>query len=456
MLERQGYRTTALDSGEAALTWLERDTPDIILLDVVLATMDGFAVCREIRKIDALKCVPVIFVTGTHDQETICECYQSGGDDYLGKPIRDYELLAKITLQTRMQKQSQVIHEIEDENMSLGRYLLYGESAAAEYFRAIITVDAKMHQIFKYIDSISRSSRPVLVTGETGVGKESIAAAIHNRSGRKGRLVTINVAGLDDNLFSDTLFGHEKGAYTGADNARMGLIEKAAGGTLFLDEIGDLRPESQVKLLRLLQEGEYYPLGADRRKLSDARIVVATNRDLDGMMGEGKFREDLVYRLRTHRIHVPPLRERKNDLHLLVNHFVAAASKELKCSQPKVSDALVPVLSRYNFPGNIRELESIIFDSVSRSGGKMLTPDMFPECSTGDPPLPEAQEVPEASDLQLETLFDNRFPTLKEANDYVIQAALTRANGNQTVAASILGMTRQALHRRLTRRKERE
>ncbi|MDZ7767137.1 MAG: sigma 54-interacting transcriptional regulator [Melioribacteraceae bacterium] len=215
------------------------------------------------------------------------------------------------------------------------------------------------------MEAIAKTNLPVLITGETGTGKELIANAIHKVSGRKGELVPVNVAGVDDNLFSDTLFGHKKGAFTGAEIERKGLIERAEDGTLFLDEIGDLNIESQVKLLRLLQEGQFYPLGSDIAKLSNARIIVATNRSIKSLQSSNTFREDLYYRLRSHHINIPPLRERKKDIPYLIDFFLIRAAKELGKTKPRPPKELYTLLSNYHFPGNIRELEGIIYDAVS-------------------------------------------------------------------------------------------
>ena len=205
--------------------------------------------------------------------------------------------------------------------------VLQGKVDQPEAFSEIITVSSRMDSIFQYIEAVAASPRPVLITGETGVGKELIARVVHKLSNRPGAFTPVNVAGLDDNVFTDTLFGHRKGAFTDAREARGGLLEQASGGTLFLDEIGDLSPASQVKLLRLLQEGEYLPLGSDVAKRSDARIVVATNQDLENLLSAKKFRKDLYYRLCDHHIRIPPLRDRLEDLPVLVEHFLIRLRK---------------------------------------------------------------------------------------------------------------------------------
>jgi DNA-binding NtrC family response regulator len=304
-----------------------------------------------------------------------------------------------------------------------------------------------MFAIFRYIEAIAVSPQPVLITGETGTGKELVARALHRLSGRPGELVAINVAGLDDTMFSDTLFGHLRGAFTGADRARDGLLTSTAEGTLFLDEIGDLSVASQVKLLRLLQDGTYYPLGADRPRQSRVRIVFATS--------AGAFRKDLYYRLRTHHLHLPPLRARLSDLPLLVNHLVDKAADILGKDAPTVPLALYQLLNTYSFPGNVRELEALIFDAVARHQGTTLSLQSFKEAMSGKPLLTAwgQSHEPLAGPI---VWPPDRLPTLKEVEEMLITEALSRADGNQGVAAGLLGVSRQALNKRLSRRRHPE
>jgi DNA-binding NtrC family response regulator len=248
------------------------------------------------------------------------------------------------------------------------------------------------------------------------------------------------------------LFGHTKGAFTGADRPREGPITEAAEGTLFLDEIGDLAAASQVKLLRLLQEGTYYPLGADRPRQSRARLVVATNYDVAQRVADGLFRKDLYYRLRAHHLHLPPLRARREDLPLLVNHLVEKAAQALHKPPPTPSLALYQLLQTYAFPGNVRELEAMIFDAVALHHGSTLSLQSFKAAMTAGS-LAEHGTEPEASRLSLATLFPERLPTLHEARAALIAEALRRADGNQGLAAGMLGVSRQALNKRFRRRR---
>lgn len=307
-----------------------------------------------------------------------------------------------------------------------------------------------MRAIFQYIEVIAKSDQPVLITGETGVGKELIARSISVLSERAGAFVTVNVAGLDDNMFSDTLFGHVKGAYTGADKLRDGLINSAVNGTLFLDEIGDLNESSQIKLLRLIQEREFYPVGSDVLKKCDTRIIVATNRDLTQLITAGKFRKDLYYRLCAHRIHVPPLRERREDIPMLLDHFLAKAAKSLNKSKPVPTPEVVALLSTCQFEGNVRELHAMVFDAVARHTSDMLTLDCFVGLSKDDlVPSHSSINANKEPNEMIYALF-GRFPTIKEVEDYLIAAAMNMTNGNQRSAALLLGIARQTLSKRLS------
>jgi DNA-binding NtrC family response regulator len=318
-----------------------------------------------------------------------------------------------------------------------------------EAFSEIITTNAAMRAIFQYAEAIAVSPRPVLITGETGVGKELIARAVHTLSNRSGAFVPVNVAGLDDQVFADTLFGHKKGAFTDAREARKGLIERATGGTLFLDEIGDLSLTSQVKLLRLLQEGEYFPLGADVAKRSDARIVVATNQDLGGLQTSGQFRKDLYYRLCDHQIQIPPLRQRREDLSVLVAHFLEKAARELNKKKPTPPEELITLLSTFEFPGNVRELESMVFNAVSSHQSGKLSMDSFKEHIIAQHPRSDlnsaAPFVPKGSQVS----FADQLPTLKQIEQMLVDEAMKRSNGNQSIAALSLGISRQALNKRI-------
>jgi DNA-binding NtrC family response regulator len=319
-------------------------------------------------------------------------------------------------------------------------------------FAEIVTQNTAMQALFRYVEAVARSPQPILITGETGTGKELLARAVHRLAAPRGDFVAVNVAGLDDQVFSDTLFGHTRGAFTGADRPREGLITRAEEGTLFLDEIGDLAAISQVKLLRLLQEGTYYPLGADRPRQSRARVVVATNRDVIQDVQTGTFRKDLYYRLRAHHLQIPPLRARRDDLALLVPHCLAKAAAALHKPTPTLPLALYQLLNTYTFPGNVRELEAMVFDAVARHQGGTLSLQAFKEAMGAGRSLLAGAPLSAAAQPFQNPWDAESLPTLKEAEDALVAAALRHADGNQGVAASLLGLSRQALNKRLRRR----
>ena len=386
--------------------------------------------------------IPVVVVTGSNDIDTAVKCMQQGAFDYILKPVEKSRLIGGV-------KRAVELRELQRENQLLKAHFLSDKLERPEAFAEIITASTAMRSIFQYIEAVSNSPRPVLITGETGVGKELVAKAVHKLSNRKGDFVPVNVAGLDDHVFADTLFGHKKGAFTDAREARSGLIEQAVGGTLFLDEIGDLSTTSQVKLLRLLQEGEFFPLGSDVAKRSSARIVVATNQNLDALQSSGQFRKDLYYRLCDHQIHIPPLRSRLEDLPLLVEHILEKASKTLDKNKPTPPAELITLLSTYHFPGNIRELESMIFDAVSSHKSGKLSMDLFKAHISKAHPfsgIDSEDSIPQKHAL---IGFSDQLPTLKQIEQLLIDEAMKRSNGNQSIAALSLGISRQALNKRL-------
>lgn len=419
---------------------LSRQKVGVMLLDLSMPHISGSDLLPRIR--EEYPAIPVVIITGANDVDIAVECMKKGSFDYMVKPVEKSRLISGV-------RRALALRELERENKLLKNRILSHRIERPDAFSEIISHNAKMNSIFKYIEAIAGTSQPVLITGETGVGKELIAKAIHKLSLLKGRFLAVNVSGLDDNLFADTLFGHKKGAYTGAVEAREGLVEHASGGTLFLDEIGDLSLASQVKLLRLIQECEYLPLGSDILKHSSVRIVVATNQDICDLMSMDRFRKDLYYRLQTHHVHIPPLRERMDDLPFLLAHFLAQTAKSLGKKKPIPPPELLILLSSYDFPGNIRELQSMIFDAVSKNNSRKLSLEVFKTRI-----LKESDPVNKESDLSTKTpippiTFSEKIPTLKEATHFLIFEAMKQANGNQTTAARFLGISQQALSRRL-------
>ena len=416
----------------------------VVLLDLTMPHLSGETLLGMI--LGEHPDLPVIIVTGANEVEMAVRCMRAGAFDYIVKPMDENRLISSVRRAIEMS-------EVRTEYAHFKRRVLANELEHPEAFSNIITQNPVMRSIFQYVETIARSPRPVLLSGETGVGKELIAEAIHRLSGRSGEFVAVNAAGLDDTMFADTLFGHVKGAYTGADESRPGLIARAQGGTLFLDEIGDLSPLSQMKLMRLLQDQEYFPLGTDVARRSETRVVTATNRDLQALQTQGLFRADLYYRLHTHHVHIPPLRERIGDLPLLIDAFLEKAAGTLGKRKPTPPKELVPLLSAHSFPGNVRELESMIFDAVSHHDSHILSLERFKTCvleSPGTDPVPLRSGDPGASPF---AAF-NTLPSLQEAKRLLTEEALRRAKGNQSIAARMLGISQPGLSKALKRYSE--
>ena len=411
--------------------------PGVVLLDLMMPGMDGETLLSFFSS--EYPEVPVVVITGKVDVDSAVRCMKNGAFDYIVKPVEDDRLVSTV-------QRAAAYGALQRENRALRRQILADRSQRPDAFAEIVTGNPKMLAVFQYVEAIATTFQPVLIRGETGVGKELVARALHRLSGLAGSFVAVNVGGLDDNVFSDTLFGHIRGAFTGADRDRQGLIEQAAGGTLFLDEIGDLSTASQVKLLRLLQEGEYMPLGMDAHRRTDARIVASTNVSLRALEQAGRFRKDLAYRLRTHQIYIPPLRERLDDLPLLVHHLLAKAAGALNRPAPEPTPALVPLLQTHTFAGNVRELESMLFDALSRHRGGPLSLETF----EGHIRREQAGgRQPAAPRVVQQIVFPQTLPTIKETADMLVAEALRRANGNQTAAAAMLGISQQALSKRM-------
>lgn len=442
-LESEGIENVlTLSDSRKLMQFLETTPISLIVLDLIMPHISGMDLLPML--IRDFPHVPVIVMTSTDDLETAISCIKAGATDYITKPMDVERLLLSV-------EKALQVNELSTENRNLREYLLNDRLEYPSAFESIVTTSKKMRAIFQYIEVIAKSDQPVLITGETGVGKELIARAIGELSGKRGAFVTVNAAGLDDNMFSDTLFGHKKGAFTGADQAREGLIGTAAGGTLFLDEIGDLNEMSQVKLLRLIQEQEFYPVGSDIIKRTDARLLVATNQNLTQLIATNKFRKDLYYRLCAHHIHIPPLSERREDIPVLLDHFLEKAAKSLNKPKPVPSREVVALLSTYQFDGNVRELHAMVFDAVARYLTGLLTLDCFSGLAgnngmTTDVALPQVSRELDESIYE----FFGRFPTIKEVEDYLISSAMNLTSGNQRSAAMLLGIARQTLSKRLS------
>jgi len=414
---------------------LAREPVGLVVLDLNMPHRSGEEVLAELAA-DHPE-VAVIVVSGMNQVETAVRCVKAGAFDYFVKTAEEDRLVGGVRRAVRLL-------ELQRENREVASRFLSGAPSRSEAFASLVTRDRAMLAIFSYVEAVARSPQPLLVTGESGTGKELVARAAHELSGRKGPFAALNVAGLDDAVFADTLFGHVRGAFTGADQVRRGMIEEAADGTLLLDEIGDLSVASQVKLLRVIQEGEFFPLGSDRPRRLRARLVVATHHDLAARQAAGTFRRDLYFRLCTHHVTLPPLRDRLDDLPLLVEHFLAEAASALGKRKPTAPRQLCQLLATHPFPGNVRELRALVYNAVSLHQGGVLSTESFQQ-ALGRGPAPVAGR---------ENPFEGQepLPTFDEALELLVDEALRRSQGNQTVAARLLGVTQPALSKRLKAR----
>ena len=416
-----------------AMDILREHPVSVAVLDITMPHMDGTELLARITQ--ALPDVTVVMMTGLNDVDMAVKCLKLGAFDYLLKPIDQARFTSSIG-------RAREHVAAQGEAARLAKGLLDDTVAKPDCFEHIVTRERRLLNIFKYIEAVAPTGLPVLLTGETGVGKELFANAVHQASGRAGEFVCVNSAGIDDTMFSDSLFGHAAGAYTGAQKERKGLIDRAKGGTLFLDEIGDMKPESQVKLLRLLQEGTFYRLGQDAEERTNARIVAATNRSLDELQADPRFRKDLFYRLKAHHVHIPPVRERMGDVPLLTEWFLARCAEEQGKAKPTAPPELAILLGNYHFPGNVRELRGLVYDAVSRHQGGVLSCASFKD-AIGGKDSGSARTAPKPAEYAESLGFPFPLPTAHEVELALIREALKRTGGNKTMAAEMIGMARQ-------------
>lgn len=419
---------------------LSKEDVGLILLDLNMPYISGELLLRQI--IEQYPEVAVIIISGMNQVETAVSCMNAGAFYFFVKTVDEQRLVKGV-------RNAIAMLELQRENLEIKNRFLTDKVEFPEHFEEIITKNQAMRSIFQYIEAISKGSQPVLISGESGVGKELFARAFHRATGVSGQLITVNAAGLDDNVFADTLFGHVKGSFTGAVEDRKGLVERAQEGTLFLDEIGDLSHASQIKLLRLLQENEYYPLGSDRPLRTNARVIVATNHDLMAKQLSGEFRKDLYYRLRAHLIHIPPLRERKDDLPLLLDFFLEEAAKDFNKKKPAIPSQLPTLLGSYHFPGNIRELKSMVYDAVGTHQSKILSMNLFKKNMDFNELSGNHQSNnPTGGSV---SLFNPHLPLpkLNVIENILVEEALNRSEGNQSIASKLLGVSQPALSKRL-------
>jgi len=419
ILEQKGYRTDEAENGEAALKRLKTNNYALVITDIKMPVMDGMTLLREIKKIDPD--YPVVVLTAFGSIESAVEAVREGAFDYITKPFEEDKLLMTVE---RSMRYSELVDV---------KKVLREELSEAFDFSNIVAESQEMLQILKQSSMVSRSpNTTVLVLGESGTGKELISRAIHFNSDRgSNKFVAINCAAISPNLVESELFGHEKGAFTGADRIKLGKFEVAHKGTVFLDEIGDLPPDTQAKLLRFLQEKEFERVGGTEMIKSDVRVICATNKDLKNLTDAGDFREDLYYRINVFPLHLPPLRERKKDILPLAEHFLGRCAESMGLQNVKISKEAQRTLVRFSWPGNIRELENAIERAVILSEGGTIGPEQF-----GFLDLKSEEGAGDGFRLSEEGI------SLEDMELDLARQALEISGNNQTEAARLLGLTR--------------
>jgi two-component system NtrC family response regulator len=419
----QGFSVSSVDGGGKALDDVRRGNLDLVLLDYKMPGMDGLQTLREIKKINPELAVVMMTAYGTI--ETAVQAMKEGAADYLTKPIDLDELLL-------------LIEKVSEKILLLRENKELKEQLRERYrFDQIVYGSGAMEEVVNLTGRVAKSEATVLIRGESGTGKELIANAIHYAGSRADRpFIKINCTALPENLLESELFGHEKGAFTGAIQRRIGRFEEAHTGSIFLDEIGDLSPALQMKLLRFLQEKEFQRVGSNQTIKADVRVMAATNRDLEEGIRRGTFREDLYYRLNVIAIFLPPLRERKGDIPLLIDHFLQKYSQKNRRAIPKISKEARDLLLQYTYPGNVRELENIIERSLVISRGDIIT--------TRDLPLQVREGVQEAK-LSPDSKEESLNAILSEMERDLIIKALDENGGVQTRAAQSLGISERVL-----------
>ncbi|MEJ2545702.1 MAG: sigma-54 dependent transcriptional regulator [Calditrichaceae bacterium] len=426
-LKRRDYKVYSANSGEEGLKILKDNAIDMIFTDFRMPDITGLDVVKAVKQFNPE--IPVVVVTAFSDTKDAVQVMKEGAFDYLSKPIDLEEL--EILVNKAKEHTSLV-----SENKALR------EQLCEKYkFDSIISQSSEMEEVMNTAGRVAKSKATVLIRGESGTGKELIAKAIHYSSDRKEKpLVTINCAALSEHLLESELFGHEKGSFTGAIAQRIGRFEQANGGTLFIDEVGDMAPQTQVKLLRALQFGEFERVGGSETIKTDVRVITATNRNLDKMIQNGQFREDLYYRINVVTISLPPLRERKTDIAVLISHFINKYAEDNKKEVKGISKEAQDYLMRYHFPGNIRELENIIERAVVLAREDVIT--------TND--LPSVLAASTENEILDPFNFSDPFPEKVAMFETVmIEKSLELKSGNQSQAAKHLGISERHLRSRM-------
>lgn len=427
LLTLSGYSVSSAENGRKALEILKDYNADIVITDIKMPEMDGVELLRQIKKEHPDS--RVILITGYGSIENAVEAMKEGAYDYITKPIIDSEI--KIIIE-RLLKERAVL----EENIRLKKELA---ATHREFFYDIVGKSESIQKIYSLIEAISGASATVLIHGESGTGKRLIAQAIHKNSKKycEKPFVEVSCGALTETLLESELFGHTKGAFTGAIKEKIGRFELADDGTIFLDEIDAFSPALQVKLLRVLQEGEFERVGDTKTIKVEVRVIAATNQNLQDLMAEGKFRKDLYYRLNIISIEVPTLRSRRCDIPLLVEHFIKKHAKHTSKKVDSISSDASRMLMEYDWPGNIRELENVIERAIILTKGSLIVPEDFPECLNNN-----LKEVIADNNLKLKDAL--RFPE----KDLIVKA-LDSVSWNRNEAARILGINRTTLYKKM-------
>jgi two-component system nitrogen regulation response regulator GlnG len=446
---RQDIGVFTAATAEEGIRLVSDEIPDVVLLDIRLGNQDGLEVFEKLRERDA-KCL-VIFITGHGTSETAIEAMKIGAYDYLVKPL-DADQLQQVVRQaceiSRLMKRPAIIEE--GEGQADRPDLLIGSGSA-------------MRTACKQIGRVAGQDVNVLVLGESGTGKELVARAVYHHSRRNEKpFLAINCAALTESLLESELFGHEKGAFTGADRRRIGKFEQADGGTVFLDEVGDMSAGTQAKMLRLLQEGRFERVGGNESIATNVRIVSATNKNLEAMIAQSRFRLDLYYRLRGVSIQIPPLRERREDIPELAHYFLFRFNRELRTSVNSIAEETLERLCEYPWPGNVRELQNSIREALICSAGPTLLPEFLPQELTHEasftpislPPTPAGAPTWREFAQEIDLAFRNGEPGIhRQATNLLdhilVTMALAKANDNQSEAADLLGISRPTLRAKM-------
>jgi two-component system nitrogen regulation response regulator GlnG len=443
--EDSGTETFLANNPDEGLELIRRHQPDVLLLDIMLPRISGIELAHQIREIDPK--LPMIFITASDESDVAIEAMKLGAYEFLLKPLdlQNIRELVKRALQTRRLMQSPVVMQESDELPADGD--------------ALVGRSAKMLEVYKQIGRVAAQDITVLIRGESGTGKELIARAIYHHSHRHdGCFLAVNCAALSDTLLESELFGHEKGAFTGADRRHIGKFEQANNGTIFLDEIGDMSPLTQSKVLRLLQEKKFERVGGKETIEVDVRVISATNRPLEQMIKTNEFRLDLFHRLNAFEIALPPLRERQGDIEILINHFLTLFNRQLDKKIVGFSDPALKILQSHPWPGNIRELQSAIRKSILMATGPVIVPEFLPPEIRRDRDDDGSLNEAPNEELDLSEFIQHRLDressdlyaeTLHEMERYLISQVLRRHGGNQSRAADQLGITRGSLRNKI-------